>query len=27
LVEDGDITTMINASNAKIKEVNEKYGI
>jgi multiple sugar transport system substrate-binding protein len=27
LVQDGDITTMINASNAKIRELNEKYGI
>ena len=27
LVKDGDITAMINASNAKIKELNEKYGI
>jgi multiple sugar transport system substrate-binding protein len=27
LVQDGDITAMINASNAKIKELNEKYGI
>lgn len=27
LVQDGDITTMINASNAKIAEMNEKYGI
>jgi len=27
LVQDGDINTMINASNTKIKELNEKYGI
>ena len=27
LVQDGDINAMINASNTKIKELNEKYGI